>query len=493
MKTLKKDPSMKKFMVYLLQLWVGLLMGNACFAQMYTVTDLGTLGGFNYSFPRGGINAFGQVAGYSYPPAADEHELFFNHAFRTSPNKAIDPASDDLGTLGGFLSFALGINSFGQVVGNSTPTSSFNFSHAYRTAPNKPINPATDDLGTLGGSSSSAAGINLFGQVVGSASVSGDSATHAFRTRANRSINSRRDDLGTLGGSTSFATDINLFGQVVGVSSLTGDTTSHAFRTRANSRINPATDDLGTLGGTVSSAESINIFGQVIGSSTLPGDTTFHAFRTRPNRRINPATDDLGTLGGSSSEPLGINSFGQVVGDSTTVGDAALHGFLYSGGVMRDLNDLIPAGSGFELGFMTGINDVGEISGQAILLDSFGNTFCCHAVRLTPIYRATVHGPVKAGGATVFSAKSRRNVPVHFSLTQYNAQTCTLPPATITVTKAINKSVSEVDVPDTAFQVDPTACQYVYNLSPYRLGTGTYRIDLSIERIIVGSAVFSLR
>lgn len=484
---------MRKAMVYSLQLCVGLLAANSCFAQMYTVTDLGTLGGFNYSYPRGGINAVGQVAGYSYPPAADEHALFFNHAFRTGANKTIDPATDDLGTLGGSLSFALGINAFGQVVGNSTPTSSFNFSHAYRTAPNKAINPTTDDLGTLGGSNSSAAGINLFGQVAGSASINGDTASHAFRTRANRRINPKRDDLGTLGGSTSFATDINFFGQVVGVSSLTGDTTSHAFRTRVNSRINPATDDLGTLGGTVSSAESLNIFGQVIGSSTLAGDTTSHAFRTRPNRPINPATDDLGTLGGSGSEPLGINSFGQVVGDSATAGDAALHGFLYSGGVMHDLNDLIPAGSGFELGFMTGINDIGEISGQATLIDSFGNTFCCHAVRLTPIYRATVQAPVKADGATVFSAKSRRIVPVHFSLTQYDAPTCSLPPATITITKATNKTVTEVDVANTAFQIDPTACRYVYKLSASGLGTGTYRIDISIERIIVGSAVFSLR
>ena len=284
---------MRKAMVYSLQLCVGLLAANSCFAQMYTVTDLGTLGGFNYSYPRGGINAVGQVAGYSYPPAADEHALFFNHAFRTGANKTIDPATDDLGTLGGSLSFALGINALARSSAIPPRPQASTFPMPTERRRIKPSNPTTDDLGTLGGSNSSAAGINLFGQVAGSASINGDTASHAFRTRANRRINPKRDDLGTLGGSTSFATDINFFGQVVGVSSLTGDTTSHAFRTRVNSRINPATDDLGTLGGTVSSAESLNIFGQVIGSSTLAGDTTSHAFRTRPNRPINPATDDL--------------------------------------------------------------------------------------------------------------------------------------------------------------------------------------------------------
>jgi len=47
-----------------LALCLGLVFAaSTCFAQMYTVTDLGTLGGsFSGAF---GINASGQVVGYS--------------------------------------------------------------------------------------------------------------------------------------------------------------------------------------------------------------------------------------------------------------------------------------------------------------------------------------------------------------------------------------------------------------------------------------------
>ena len=88
---------------------------------------------------------------------------------------------------------------------------------------------------------------------------------------------------------------------------------------------------------------------------------------------------DLGTLGGTDSNGLAVNATGQVVGYSTTV-TGATHAFLYSDGRLLDLNDLIPAGSGFTLVDATGINNVGQIA-------SFGDTSdgTEHAFLLTPV------------------------------------------------------------------------------------------------------------
>jgi probable HAF family extracellular repeat protein len=328
-----------------------------CLAQpKYTVTDLGTLSGGFHSEATG-INAAGQVVGFS--PSSSG----FVHAFRTAPGAPINPATDDLGTLGGAMSQATGINNAGQVGGVSI-TGTGNF-HAFRTAPNTAINAATDDLGTLGGDTSWAYGINAAGEVVGYSNPTADQI-HAFRTAPDTAINPATDDLGGLVivpvGTQAVAYGINAGDQVVGTSYAGRGT--HAFRTSHNAAINPATDDLGTLGGAGSTAFGINAAGQVVGYSDIA--LTFfgyHAFRTAPGAPINPATDDLGTLGGSLSIAFGINASSQVVG-SAQIATGESHAFVHSDGVMRDLNGLIPAGSGWVLQEATSINDKGQIVGN---------------------------------------------------------------------------------------------------------------------------------
>jgi len=66
------------------------------------------------------------------------------------------------------------------------------------------------DLGTFGGTVSEAFGVNAAGQVVGYANLSGDAHAHAFL------YSGTMTDLGTLGGTFSTATSINATGQVVG-------------------------------------------------------------------------------------------------------------------------------------------------------------------------------------------------------------------------------------------------------------------------------------
>jgi probable HAF family extracellular repeat protein len=75
---------------------------------------------------------------------------------------------------------------------------------------------------------------------------------------------------------------------------------------------------------------------------------------------------DLGTIAGANSTTWGlaINDSGVIVGYSSF--QATYHAFVYSGGKMRDLNKLIPAGSGWLLLQAFGINNAGQIVGTGM-------------------------------------------------------------------------------------------------------------------------------
>jgi probable HAF family extracellular repeat protein len=139
-----------------------------------------------------------------------------------------------LGTLGGGWgsTWAQDINNSGQIIGTSELSSGY--WHAFLTSPYTPINPATDDLGPIGGNSGAAA-INAHGQVVGNISMDSypwdTSHTHAFLYSDSTMI-----DLNTLidplsGWTLQSATDINDSGQIVGwgVGPNFGPNEAHAF------------------------------------------------------------------------------------------------------------------------------------------------------------------------------------------------------------------------------------------------------------------------
>lgn len=117
-----------------------------------------------------------------------------------------------------------------------------------------------------------------------------------------------------------------------------------------------------------------------------------------------------------------------------------------------------------------------------------------------PIYKAFAQPPINAAGSSVFKA-NRGVVPVKFTLTHNDVPTCTLPPATISVTRTAGGTLGAVDESiystpadsGSNFRIDPTACQYVYNLAASSLGVGTYLVDISIDGIMVGHAFFALK
>jgi len=93
---------------------------------------------------------------------------------------------------------------------------------------------------------------------------------------------------------------------------------------------------------------------------------------------------DLGTLGGNSSLANGINDSGKVVG-SSYLSDGRLHAFLYDETAtpkMQDLNDLIPADSGWTINEATAINSDGKIAAYGVKYAQ-GYSYA-NAVVLTP-------------------------------------------------------------------------------------------------------------
>lgn len=208
------------------------------------------------------------------------------------------------------------------------------------------------ELGTLGGAKSSALDLNDAGRVVGSASLP-DGRLHAFL-----SDGTRMRDLGTLGGRNSSASGINEHDQIAGTSQR-ADGSSHAF-VEQDGRMT----DLGDLGGGSSTGLDINALGHVTGTSSPSGRKDHdHAFLWDGDRMI-----DLGTLGGKSSDGWALNRFDEVVGISRLANEEDAVAYLYTGGVMYKLMDLLDA-SGKDWSFLItayDINDDGDIVGLGV-------------------------------------------------------------------------------------------------------------------------------
>jgi probable HAF family extracellular repeat protein len=322
---------------------VILLLASLAVAQSYTVTDLGLLSG-DVSTQGRAISASGQVVG----DAENNLEAFF---WSTAQGLRGLPHLN-----GGVYSVAMGINATGLIAGYST-YNSIESEHAVLW-----INGKIQDLGTLpGGDESWANAINAAGQVVGG-SNSGKTQPNAFLWSKGKGM----FDLGVLPkGFYSDALAVNNLGQVVGYSNTTGGNW-HAFSWTKSTGMK----DLGSLfNGRNSSAaaNAINDSGQIVGDSTC-GSSCQHA-----TLWASTGIQDLGTLPGSAiSAANGINNLGEVVGES---GDA----FIWSqASGMRDLNSLIPAGSGWTLSWAFAINDSGQITGQGEINGDM------HAYLLTP-------------------------------------------------------------------------------------------------------------
>ena len=228
------------------------------------------------------------------------------------------------------------------------------------------------DLGTLAGRTYSAAiAINASGEVVGYSTLP-RRATEAFLWTKETGM----QGLGFLpGGDYSLAEAINRYGQVAGVSTTNGGTISYAFLWSKTTGM----QNLGKLPGYDSSgAAAINDLGQVAGESACISCRLYtHATLWS---KAKGSMLDLGVPpGGTYSSARGINNVGQVVG-VVFYANNQFHPFVWSPSTgMLDLNNLIPANSGWLLQTANAINDQGQIVGYGTL-----NGFQPEAFLLTP-------------------------------------------------------------------------------------------------------------
>ncbi len=109
-------------------------------------------------------------------------------------------------------------------------------------------------------------------------------------------------------------------------------------------------------------ATAVNDAGQIVGNVTLksnpPAPTPGWAFLFKGNKATR-----LDTLGGAFVSAQDINNNGVVVG-SSTLADESLHAFVYEGGTITDLNQLVTGAFGWVLSSANAINDNGLIVGE---------------------------------------------------------------------------------------------------------------------------------
>lgn len=274
----------------------GVMAGNVAVSETAShaallvrgrIIDLGTLGGPNSS--ANAINEAGQVTGSS-----TTHDPGTLHAFLYLRGRMID-----IDGRPGKFSTGIGINAKGHVVGQFLNRK--NQLHAYRYAGR-----GLEDLGTLGGDVSFAWDINDAGVIVGE-SVIDDPASepfepfHPFVYRKGL-----MRDLGVLqAGRANAAQEINNAGQIAGYSEVDG--AFHVFFHE-----NGMMTDLGFFGGRQLSVNDMNERGMFVGTAQAVGDSVSFVYAGGQLHNLDTLIVSPG--GWHVTNASGINDRGQIVG-----------------------------------------------------------------------------------------------------------------------------------------------------------------------------------
>jgi probable HAF family extracellular repeat protein len=170
-----------------------------------------------------------------------------------------------------------------------------------------------------------------------------------------------------MGGDGGTARGVNGNGQIVGYVDrdgvLDGSAKNTAIVWNKDANGGYQLTDLGTFGGDQATLRDINNAGQIIGSSTSGSGST--ATSTPFLLQADGTFTALGSLGGNTGSVNGINEFGQVVGASQ-IAAATNHAYVWNGGVLSDLNNLLTTpltynGATVTLTSATSVNNFGQI------------------------------------------------------------------------------------------------------------------------------------
>jgi probable HAF family extracellular repeat protein len=210
------------------------------------------------------------------------------------------------------------------------------------------------DLGTLGGTESFAYAINDVGQVVGQSSTAGDASTHSFLYS-----NGRMTDLYPLNSQSILTvgpTGINNSGQIASGLLVGGIYSPAIFDSRTSDLIL-----LGSLGGVTS-----NGFNGVATSISNRGDAVGYSYIDAINRHAflysNGVMTDIDSLGGYSVA-FAINEEGVIVGLASDPSNVSQHAFIYSRG---SITDIFPVGTESDA---RDVNNRGQVVGEFLTAD----------------------------------------------------------------------------------------------------------------------------
>ncbi|AOE49692.1 DUF3466 family protein [Kangiella sediminilitoris] len=342
-------------------------------AAPYEIVDLGGLDG-NASVARD-INEAGVSVGYANGPLKD-------NGFRTFNSHGVqfdESGNIDFGVLtDGTISDAFGINDAMVAVGLSNEISeveengvvdtvSSNFAVIFEGGVVTKIPPKDRLNGTT------AYAINNNGLIL----ISGDydvdpeddtgPVERGFVYDRNNDTYSMAIPISDGANRASALTDINDSNQVIGFSvAIVNDVnTVRSFIASADD-LSQLTE-LPTINNRAIFAQGLNSSGEIVGNTFIDGTRNqFEAFYIDSNA-AEPEVNLLGFFEPefNHSQANDINNNGQVVGralvSSPTLGEFAA--FLYEGGEMKNLNELIACNTGWKLTEATAINDSGQIVG----------------------------------------------------------------------------------------------------------------------------------